>query len=208
MKHFFARRLVSYFWNGHDYTRILSSFIANSRIFKYTEISREYRKKWHINGRIYLTLPKFIAWDFFTGAREALSLPQNKYRKFQTLKKATTAIAALPETGWVLSNWKVILIKPVRSGDLFVVMGSAFQVIHSPITSRHNNVLFEYTGKNVRRKILKIAKHKDVFAQVAGTGLDQVCFWDLEPLTKRKGLYRKRRRAQQIDKSTLGKNWI
>jgi len=195
VNHYFSRELVSLYWYGKSGTKDVANLVTCAKGLASTNMSNTDIGE-HLRCKHYLSLPQLMAFDFYMAVRTEI---EGIARKMTIINKSCNAIKNLPKGGWELDEFKATVIKPIRSSDVYVIYGTAYEITTITPTKDKITRIFKYRGNTLTKKIKRIVGNKVTFGQRFG---DDV-FWSVRSYQERRGWRRWRRPVGMINKKSL-----
>lgn len=206
MIHYFSRHLVAYFWHENAlWSKNVGETVRKMPGIEWTNLGREFKRDYHTTARIYLSLPQLLAYDVYISLREELG--SQLRGKNNVINRACKRICALPPSGWKISKWKAVLLKPYCCQDVFFVFGTAFDLVCRPWLRTEIARLYEYDGKDFCEKLDEIIESHATYAQLIQAEERSGIYWNILPQLVRRGLKRKLKKHNEIKKADLKKVW-
>jgi len=204
--HYFSRHLVAFFWHDQAlWSKNVGETIRKMPGLEWVNLGREFRRDHHTTARIYLSLPQLLSYDLYISLREELG--SGLRGKNDVINRACKRIGQLPPSGWKISRWKATLLKPYCCQDVFLVFGTAFDLVCRPWKRTEIARLYEYSGKDFCAKLDEIMTSDATYAQLIQAEERPGIYWNIYPALVRRGLKRKFKKPNEIKKSDLRKDW-
>ena len=183
MGHYFALRLASHFYYGEELgKRKITAVVLTHKVIPHAKIKNY--SSLGLNSENYFTLPQMLAFDFYMSANVAFpEFKTGTYRSMMvnTLREACARISALPESGWDIGKYKIVMMKPKGSLGFFVTMGTHFESFGNFNIVTHRKLC--YTGKEFLQRLKEIHTNANVYKQVRDTDN----FWNIKRYEERTG---------------------
>jgi len=183
MEHYFAHRLVAFFWFGDEEaaTRLGTLKYTAKGAIQTTLIDFDTFKKYKLMARQYLSLPQLLAVDFYQQMRKAgiIGFRAKRYHVLSTCKR----INELPKSGWNVSKFKIKILCPHRCADVFIAYGTSFDLV--PVAPRRSilHPIITYKGSEFVTRMKQHLKSIWVYGQVTPVGV----FWGVRTFVQRMG---------------------
>jgi hypothetical protein len=167
----FSKLLVAYHWFNTDDPTGVGSVLKTVKALEIDRIPQAYQDKYMLKNMLYFTMPQLLAFDFYISMRDAMKGGRYVNDRRKVFNETITKIIALPEGGWDVAGFRVILIRPYKCADVICILGSAFDVIDFPARRKVASHIFEYRGSDFVKKVKTVQEQTIVYGQVTQDGI-------------------------------------